>query len=404
MPTWNESEHPRDEEGKFTYKNGGASNSNSNSNSSSSSSSDSNSTPMFYLSAEYNKEEENREDILYKDTTIKEKLLNYRNKLVDFLGDNLDRAEILFSTASELESKILNNAIESVVTTKERLVNSVNNLSKNDFKSEEEFKSLVNKAQKNYDSLKQIEQKTNSMFKINQNNKQEVLGEETIKNVLGYKQAIEKESNEIVMIAENIAKQKEKKGNKLIGEKPINLGKLPKNEPVKYKKAEEPPISRIKSNSQINNQYKTKVDPSEVVADWIMPCEGRISSPYGWRIHPITKEKTYHHGIDIAAKINTPIYAPIDGIITFADYEGANGNCIRINHGNINGKIVTSTFIHLNQINVKKEQRVEKGQLIGLVGSTGRYSNGKPSSTGPHLHLSVYENKVPVNPFKYIKK
>ena len=357
----------------------------------------------MYSRIEYNVNE-NREDILYNDTTLKTKLLKYRNKLVDFLGDNLDRAEILFSTATELENKILNNTIESVGATKERLVNSVNNLSRNDFKSEEEFKSLVNKAQRTYDSLRKIEQKTNSMFKINQKEKQEVLGEETIKSVLGYKQVIEKESNEIVMIAENIAKQKEKKDNKLIGEKPINIGKLPKNEPVKYKKAEEPPISQIKSNSQINNRYKTKVAPSEVVADWIMPCEGVITSPYGWRIHPITKEKTYHHGIDIAAKINTPIYAPIDGIITFADYEGANGNCIRITHGNINGKNVTTTFIHLNQINVKKEQRVEKGQLIGLVGSTGRYSNGKPSSTGPHLHLSVYENKVPVNPFKYIKK
>ena len=378
---------PRDEEGKFTYKNGGASNSNTNSDS------DSNSAPRFYLSAEYN----NREDILYKDTTIKEKLLKYRNKLVDFLSDNLDRAEILFSSASELENKILNNTIESVGAIKERLVNSVNNLDRNDFKTEEEFKSLVNKAQKNYDSLKQIEQKTNSLFKINQNNKQEVLGEETIKSVLGYKQAIEKESNEILMIAENIAKQKEKKVNKSMEEKPINLGKLPKNEPVKYKKAEEPPISQIKSNSQINNRYKTKVDPSEVVADWIMPCEGRISSPYGWRIHPIYKQRIHHNGIDISVPIGTPVKAIADGIVVESRRADGYGYFVVLEH-KINGKIYTSEYGHILRPKIEKGTIVKQGDVIAKSGNEGH-------SNGPHLHLTIrigqYQGKSD-DPAKFI--
>ena len=81
MAVWDESEHPRDEEGKFTYKNGGEVSRNSN--------------PLLLGGVEYNVLKENREDILYKDTTLKEKLSNYRNKLLDFLGDNLEREEIL---------------------------------------------------------------------------------------------------------------------------------------------------------------------------------------------------------------------------------------------------------------------------------------------------------------------
>ena len=385
MATWDESEHPRDEEGKFTYKNGGSSNSN----------------PLLLGGIQYNEKKENREDILYNDNSFKDKLSNYRNKLLDFLGDNLEREEILYSNISELENKIFNNTLETIKTTRDKLANSVNKLRENDFNSKDDFKTLVNKAQKNYDALGELGQEANNMFKINLQKGKNGFGEDAIRSVLRYKKSLENESDEIITMAENIKNQKDQQVN----EKPLsNLGELPVNQTINYKRAVEPPISQIKSNSQINNRYKTKVDPSEVVANWIMPCEGVITSPYGWRIHPIKKERSYHHGIDIANKLNTPIYAPIDGIITFADYEGANGNCIRINHGNINGKIVTSTFIHLNQINVKKEQRVKKGQLIGLMGSTGRYSNGKPSSTGPHLHLSVYENKVPVDPFKYIKK
>jgi len=81
----------------------------------------------------------------------------------------------------------------------------------------------------------------------------------------------------------------------------------------------------------------------------------------------------------------------------------ANGNCVRINHGIISGKKVTSTYIHLNTINVRVGQQIKQGHIIGTVGSTGKYPNGQPSSTGPHLHLSVYENGQHVNPYKYIK-
>lgn len=154
---------------------------------------------------------------------------------------------------------------------------------------------------------------------------------------------------------------------------------------------------------KVKNEQITSVNPKPVNPKWIMPCKGTISSPYGWRTHPIKKTRIFHSGIDIRAPLNTPVKAPTQGTVIFAAYEGPNGNCIRINHGKINGKVVKSTYIHLQAIDVRVNQEVKQGQKIGTVGSSGKYPNGKPSSTGPHLHLSVYENGQPVNPAKYIK-
>lgn len=157
------------------------------------------------------------------------------------------------------------------------------------------------------------------------------------------------------------------------------------------------PFSKVKKEevSPVNSQPLNK--------KWIRPCPGRITSSYGWRIHPVKKERKFHKGIDIAAPPGTPVKAVADGVVEFSAYEGANGNKIRINHGSVNGKQIKSTCIHLNSRNVQAGQKVKQGDIIGTVGSTGRYSDGKPSSTGPHLHISVYENNTAVNPGKYIK-
>lgn len=135
---------------------------------------------------------------------------------------------------------------------------------------------------------------------------------------------------------------------------------------------------------------------------WDKPVQGVVTSPYGWRIHPTTKQRKFHYGLDIGAPLDTPIIAPANGFVWFSEYEGANGNCIRIDHGEINGKQVTSTLSHMNKLLVGPQTQIYKGQQIGLVGSTGRYPNGARSSTGPHLHISIYENGKPVNPINYI--
>ena len=133
---------------------------------------------------------------------------------------------------------------------------------------------------------------------------------------------------------------------------------------------------------------------------WIMPCKGRISSEYGWRIHPISKLRKWHNGIDIANTQGTIIKAIADGKAYFAGYENKlNGNTVRIDHGLVNGIKVESVYIHLKSVNIKSGEFIKQGQVIGFMGSTG-------NSTGSHLHFSIYENKRgnDVNPFKYIDR
>ena len=129
----------------------------------------------------------------------------------------------------------------------------------------------------------------------------------------------------------------------------------------------------------------------------IWPIYGVISSPFGWRIHPITKKRQFHRGIDIAAPIGTPIFAPMDGVITFAGNLGGYGLAIEMSSGSYKFR-----FGHLSRIDVYIGQKVKQGEIIGRVGNTGR-------STGPHLHFEVhYMSKVrdplaflPPTPFKF---
>lgn len=128
---------------------------------------------------------------------------------------------------------------------------------------------------------------------------------------------------------------------------------------------------------------------------WNKPVEGIISSPFGLRVHPIKKIEKFHSGIDIAAPLNTPVYAPANGRIISASLKGGYGKAIEMDNGIIQEKRVSSLFGHLNSWAVTANQQVNKGDLIGYVGSTG-------NSTGPHLHFAVRENGNPVNPTKYI--
>ena len=118
------------------------------------------------------------------------------------------------------------------------------------------------------------------------------------------------------------------------------------------------------------------------------PIDGaRISSGYGKRKHPILGYTKMHKGTDFAAPTGTPIYAAGDGTVEAAGRNGAYGKYIRIRHNST----YKTAYAHLSRIKVGKGKRVRQGQVIGLVGSTGR-------STGPHLHYEVHLNGKQTNP------
>ncbi|MCI9541044.1 MAG: peptidoglycan DD-metalloendopeptidase family protein [Lachnospiraceae bacterium] len=115
-----------------------------------------------------------------------------------------------------------------------------------------------------------------------------------------------------------------------------------------------------------------------------------ISSNYGYREHPITKQEQIHRGLDIASPKGTPVYATHTGMVTTATYDSGYGNYIVIT----DDKGFTTKYAHLSSLQVTAGQTVEKGTEIGQVGSTG-------NSTGNHLHLEVLQNGQYYNPLFY---
>ena len=120
-----------------------------------------------------------------------------------------------------------------------------------------------------------------------------------------------------------------------------------------------------------------------------MPVEGRISSGFGMRRHPVHGRHADHKGIDIAATRGTPIGAAADGTVIFSGRQGAYGNTGVIQHAG--GR--TTRYAHADRLMVEKGDTVNAGQTIGTVGSTGR-------STGPHLHFEVMEGDRRTNPLR----
>lgn len=119
--------------------------------------------------------------------------------------------------------------------------------------------------------------------------------------------------------------------------------------------------------------------------------DARISSPWGWRIHPVLDRPEFHKGMDMAAPLGTPVLAAADGTVAFAGRHGNNGVLIKLEHV---GKLMTA-YSHLQRIaaGLRKGVHVTKGQVIGYVGETGL-------ATGPHLYYEVLVAGEPVNPAK----
>jgi murein DD-endopeptidase MepM/ murein hydrolase activator NlpD len=118
-----------------------------------------------------------------------------------------------------------------------------------------------------------------------------------------------------------------------------------------------------------------------------------LSSSFGWRRHPISGRRSMHEGLDFSAPQGTPIHAASGGVVAVASYQSGYGKTIEIEHGNG----LMTRYAHASTIEVKVGDLVEKGQLIGHVGSTGR-------STGPHLHFEVRMAGHPLDPRLFLDK
>ena len=118
----------------------------------------------------------------------------------------------------------------------------------------------------------------------------------------------------------------------------------------------------------------------------------RLTSQYGYRSDPFKGRRANHKGLDMAGPVGTPIYATADGIVGRSQWVSGYGNYIEVNHG---GEIQTR-YGHMSKLLVGPNERVKRGQMIGLMGSTGR-------STGSHLHYEVRVSGDPVNPLTFMQ-
>lgn len=151
---------------------------------------------------------------------------------------------------------------------------------------------------------------------------------------------------------------------------------------------------REKQAQQSSSQYRDS--SGQVVESYggggmIWPVNGEITSPFGWRTHPIFGSSRFHSGLDIGADYGVPIVAAQSGVVIEAGWIGGYGNTVMIDHG---GGIVT-LYGHNQSLAVDVGQSVSQGQVIAYCGSTG-------NSTGPHCHFEVRLNGEPVSPYNYL--
>ena len=211
--------------------------------------------------------------------------------------------------------------------------------------------------------------------------------------VSSLKQKVENEKRQLSHIMRNIDKeniniQKTIKKNQTVLEK-IQKDKRAYEKSERELAKQSDYLAKIISKSTKNSSVKAK-------GSFILPVRGaRISSPFGWRVHPIFKSKIFHTGIDYAIAYGTPIKASNSGKVIYSGWYGGYGKVVIIDHGNCTGSPTTTLYAHMSRQNVAVGEFVSQGDIIGFVGSTGY-------STGPHVHFEVRINGKPQNPNNFL--
>ncbi|PIC84964.1 peptidase M23 [Sporosarcina sp. P20a] len=212
----------------------------------------------------------------------------------------------------------------------------------------------------------------------------------------GEKGALEEEYSETVAFSSKLEK-------KIIAEQ-NRLAEVARKEQARKQKLQQERLAAeaaaAAANSRSGGSASSSATPPVSSGSWTKPTTGSLSSGFGWRTHPISKVKKQHRGMDISAPTGTPVVAAGNGVVSYAGSMEGFGNVVMITHS-MKGQILTTVYGHLSTIGTSSGQSVDKGQLIGAVGSTGY-------STGPHLHFEVHVGNFSatgpsaVNPLHYV--
>ncbi|WP_201091048.1 M23 family metallopeptidase [Thiocystis minor] len=152
---------------------------------------------------------------------------------------------------------------------------------------------------------------------------------------------------------------------------------------------ERPGLRMIHARAASETRVPVRADP---VQPWnLWPVSGRISSGYGLRRHPLTHRRQFHHGIDLAVPLGTPIRAVAAGRVSFSGWSGGYGQWVELDHG----EGWTSRYAHGQTRRVQVGQRVQAGETLATVGATGM-------TTGPHLHFEIRHQGASLDPIAWL--
>ncbi|MBD3284787.1 peptidoglycan DD-metalloendopeptidase family protein [candidate division WOR-3 bacterium] len=152
-------------------------------------------------------------------------------------------------------------------------------------------------------------------------------------------------------------------------------------------------LRKAKHQNESFAEIEARLNEDQMLRDHtpsIRPCNGWQCSGFGYRIDPYTKRPRMHNGVDISNASGTPILATADGVISYTGYNSGYGLSVKLDHGNE----METYYAHLSSILVDPGEVVKRGQVIALMGATGR-------TTGTHLHYEIRVGGSPVNPLNY---
>ena len=323
------------------------------------------------------------------ETKEKEKLDNE----IDVLGAELDEIESIISEA------------ERVIAEKEEEIAAYEvQIEENDNKFRARLRAMDENNTATYidillsaESISDFFTKVETIKEISEHDKGIINNMIELKNgIVESKTEVENRRDE-QLEAKSLVEKKKAALNAKIAEKSNMIKKLEKDIEA-YKRVEEEQErleNQLKASLQGSlSKSSSAVSPKYVngAFSWPAPASYTITSPYGYRIHPVYKTKKFHSGIDVGAGYGTKVVAANGGTVTMAGWNGGYGNCIVVDHG---GGLAT-LYAHLSSMSVSRGNTVSKGQQIGKIGSTG-------VSTGPHLHFEVLRNGSTTDPMAYFK-
>lgn len=228
---------------------------------------------------------------------------------------------------------------------------------------------------------------------IRYDNQRRVAIQQKAKRIAQMKRDVELQKKQLAVSIKSINSQ-QKDIQRAIAKNQNMINKL-KTDRRYYEKTERE-LARQSDNLQSMISKKSNDETLKVASSgFVKPISGRITSPFGWRTHPIFNSRTFHSGVDIGGPNYGNIRASNSGKVIYSGWYGGYGKVVIVDHGTINGHPMTTLYAHMSTIKVKQGQYVNQGDVLGLEGTTGY-------STGPHCHFEVRINGKPNNPMNYI--